>query len=334
MAILITGVGAIGTHIAARLVDMGEVPVLYDVNPRRDFLASLLDLSRVKVITGDVNDMPFLVETFRNEKIDRMVHMVGLLPRTGISGRPYSGVRTNILGTATVLEAARTAGVGRVVFASSTAVTSIAPAHTSGEAFIDEDFDMKVLSNRPRDIYGISKLTGEYLGLMYNDSYGVDFIAIRIGGGFGPAPGSPMGTSGSILWKLVRNAALGKPVTIDDPSFIFAGRNNYCYMKDVANAFALACFKQDLQKRVYHVSMSTYTHQELVDMVRRIFPAVAIEIKTVSKTPIIPGQESRMCFGDTSAARKELGWEPQYDLEAGIKDWAEWIRNNESLSSD
>ena len=327
MTTMITGVGAVGSHVAAKLLEMGEALVLYDVNPRRDFLSSMIDLSRVKIVVGDVNDMSLLTETIKQEKIDRIVHLAGWLTRE-LKAQPYVGVKLNILGTGSVLEAARLTQVKRVVFASTRGVNQIAPPPEKGKA-LDEDFTMKVLSNRPKTMYEVSKLTGEYLGLIYNDQYGVDFVAIRLGGGFGPTPAMPKGLTGGVLWNLMRNPALGKAVTIDDPVFTYAGRHEFVYFKDDADAIALACFKSNLKKRVYNIRMgTTYEYLEVVDIVRKIFPSVAIDIKAVSKTSLSPGHEPRDDFADTTAARTELGWEPKYDLEAGLREWGDWIRRN------
>jgi len=325
MTTLITGVGAVGSHLAGRLQQMGEPLVLYDLSPRMDFLASMFDVGRAKLVVGDVNDMTLLIDTIKNEKVDRIVHLAGLLTRE-LKGQPYAGIKLNILGTGTVLEAARLTGVARFVFASTRGVNNLA-LPTDGGKPLDEDFLFRVLSNRPKTMYELSKLTGEHLGLLYHDAYGVDFVAIRLGGGFGPTPAMPKGLTGGVLWHLVRDAALGKPVAIDDPTFTYAGRHEFVYLKDDAEALALACFKANLGKRVYNIRMGrTYTYAEVVDVVRKVFPDVPIEIKAMSNTAMAPGHAPRDDFADTTAAREELGWEPGYDLEAGIRDWAEWIR--------
>jgi UDP-glucose 4-epimerase len=325
MTTMITGVGAIGAHVAARLQEMGEALVLYDLSPRPDFLRTVMNIDRAKLVVGDVNDIELLKATIEREKVDRIIHLAGLLTRQ-LKDRPYAGIQLNVLGTGSVLEAARLTQVKRVVFASTRGVNQIAIAPQSGE-LLDEDFTMKVLSNRPRTMYELSKLTGEYLGLLYNDSYGVDFAALRLGGGFGPTPEMPSGLTGGVLRALVYNAALGKAITIDDPSLSYAGHHEFIYFKDDAEAIVLACFKKDLKKRVYNIRMSeTYEYLEVVDIVRRIFPTVSITIKALSSGSMSPGHAPRDDFADTAAARDELGWEPKYDLESGIRDWAKWIR--------
>lgn len=325
MTTLITGVGAVGSHVAARLQELDEPLVLYDLNPRIDFLKTIFDVERTKVVAGDVNDMDLLAATIKAEKVDRIVHLAGFLTKH-LKDRPFAGIRLNILGTGAVLETARLTGVKRVVFASTRGVNQLAMPPANGEA-LDEDFTMKVLSNRAKTMYELSKLTGEQLGLLYYDAYGVDFVAVRLAGGFGPTPGLPSGLTGTVLRALVFDAALGKPVTIEDPAFTYAGRHEFVYFKDDAEAIALACFKDGLKKRVYNIRMgTTFEYPEVVDAVRRVCPGVPIEIRAASSSSMSPGRAPRDDFADTTAAREELGWRPTHDLETGLKEWVDWIR--------
>jgi UDP-glucose 4-epimerase len=325
MTTMITGVGAVGSHVALKLQEMGEPVVVYDFNPHREFLSTMFDLDKAKVIVGDVNDIPLLVKTIEEEKVDRIIHLAGWLTRE-LKPQPYMGVKLNILGTGSVLEAARLTGGKRVVFASTRGVNQLASRTDDGKP-LDEDFAMKVLSDRPKTMYEVSKFAGEHIGLIYNDSYGVDFAAIRLGGGFGPTPAMPKGLTGGVLWHLVRRAALGQPVAIDDPAFTYGGRHEFVYFKDDADAIVLAAFAKDLKKRVYNIRMdATYSYDEVVGIVRKVFPDVPIKINAVSAGSMSPGHEPRSDFADTTAARTELGWEPKFDLESGIRDWGKWFK--------
>lgn len=103
--------------------------------------------------------------------IDTVVHLAGN-PR--VEADWESILNTNIVGTRNVLEAARLAGVRRVVFASSN--------HAMG--MYDRDGEWPVNSTmpaRPDSLYGASKSVGEVLGCYYHDAFGLSFIALRIG---------------------------------------------------------------------------------------------------------------------------------------------------------
>lgn len=332
MTTLITGVGAVGSQVATKLQSMDEELVVYDLNPNTDFMQKIFNLSDAHLVVGDVNDVALLTKTLRDRHVQRIVHMAGYLSKT-LSPNPYEGVRLNILGTGSALEAARNAGVQRVVFASTRAVNQIAKPIEPG-TLLDEDFEMNVLTNRPKTMYELSKLTGEHLGLLYNDLYGVEFVGLRLAGGFGPTPGVPSGLTGTVLRPLVYGCALDGGAVIDDSSLTYAGRHEFIYFKDDAEAIALACFKEGLKKRIYNIRMgTTFTYDELIQTVEATFPGSQIDVRVRSDSSLSPGHAVHDDFADTSAARVELGWEPQYDLASGLQDWGNWVRANERSSA-
>jgi UDP-glucose 4-epimerase len=329
MTILITGVGAVGSHVAAKLQSLGERVVLYDLKPQAEFIGTLVDLKRATVVVGDVNDLDLLGATIRAEQVETIVHLAGFLTRDLLKN-PYGGATLNVLGTASVLEAARRNGVRRVVFTSTRGVNQIAPS-PADRGPLSVDFQMRVLSDRPKTMYELTKLTGEYLGLLYGDNYGLEFVALRLGGGFGPTPGPPSGLTGGVLRPLVYGAVADVPVVISDPKLTYAGRHEFIYFKDDAEALALACIRQGLKQRVYNIRMAaTYSYDEVVETVRQVIPGAQIRNEASATMSMSPGRAPREDFADTTAAREELGWSPAYDLAAGIRDWVHWIRAHDS----
>lgn len=326
MTTLITGVGAVGAHVAAKLQSMNEELVLFDKAPNPAFLGTLLDLAGAALVVGDVNDRELLAATVREHKVERIVHLAGFLTKT-LRQNPFGGVELNLLGTGSVLEVARVAGVRRVVFASTRGVNQIA-APPEGSV-LTEDFQMRVLSDRPKTMYELTKLGGEHLGLLYSDLYDFEFVALRLGGGFGPTPGPPAGLTGTVIRPLVYGALAGQPVVISDPSLTYAGNHEFIYFRDDAEAFALACFRESLPQRVYNIRMEqTYEYAQVLDVVRSVFPSADIQVSTTNSESMTAGRAPRNDNADTTAARAELGWSPSYDLEAGIRDWAKWIEES------
>jgi len=117
MTILLTGgMGAIGSWVARELVEASHRLVLYDA--RTDF-SLIPDLEgRIEVVTGDLLDLPSLVRTVLEKKVERILHLAAIMPSQA-QANPYQGFQVNALGTVHVLEAARIAGVQRVVYTSS-----------------------------------------------------------------------------------------------------------------------------------------------------------------------------------------------------------------------
>jgi uronate dehydrogenase len=158
--ILVTGAaGKIGSMLRPRLAGPGRTLRLLDV-------ARLDPGPDEEFVEGSVSDP----DTVRAacDGVDAVVHLAG---RSGEAPWPEI-LRHNIDGTFAVLEAARLADVTRVVFASSNHAVGFRPA---GEEAPDYAFP------RPDTFYGVSKVTGEALGSLYHDRYGMDVVCLRIG---------------------------------------------------------------------------------------------------------------------------------------------------------
>ncbi|MEU7816073.1 NAD(P)-dependent oxidoreductase [Pseudonocardia sp. NPDC049154] len=159
--VLITGAaGRIGRMLRARMPRPGRELRLLDRVP----------VDEPGAITADVADLAAMVAAC--EGVDAVVHL------GGISGEAdWASIRdANIEGTYAVFEAARRAGVRRVVYASSN--------HAVGFAHQPHDPDLEMpdhLSPRPDTFYGVSKVLGEALGSLYHDRHGLDVVCLRIG---------------------------------------------------------------------------------------------------------------------------------------------------------
>ncbi|WP_435198273.1 NAD-dependent epimerase/dehydratase family protein [Janibacter sp. GS2] len=159
--ILITGAtGNVGSVLSQRLRDGYEV--------RRHGRTARPDASPA-VLGADVTDYDDVRALM--DGVDTVVHLAG-------SASPEAGwesvLGANIIGTRNVLEAARDAGVRRVVYASSNHVMGMYDRHEEWPVYPSH-------LPRPDSLYGVSKAFGETLGRYYHDEYGLSFIALRIG---------------------------------------------------------------------------------------------------------------------------------------------------------
>lgn len=327
MVTMVTGSGMVGSQAARILLERGERVVLYDAVPRPDFVGTLVDISKVKLIRGDLLDLPHLLHTIKEESIDRIIHTAGFL-HAQVHERPYLGVKVNVEGTMNILEASRLTGTKRVVFCSSGTVYGGALSVLKGGP-ITEDFTFKCLSNRPPSPYAVSKLACEYLGLSYFARFGLDFTAVRFAGVFGPWKGVPGGLPGWVIRDLVEAPALGKSVLIE-PHSTYQDTMEFVYSWDAANGLVLACFApaEKLRNRVYNIGMGKlYRHAELLDLAKKMFPKVKIEKRELPEAGM-GGYGSFTQPYDLSAARNEIGYQPKYFMEEAMKDYAQWVKSN------
>jgi uronate dehydrogenase len=174
--ILITGAaGAIGTHQRHRLRRPDRVLRLLDVAP----VPAAEPGEAVETVVASVTDPVAMAEACRD--VDALIHLGGFSRETTWP----EILATNIDGTHTVLEAARAAGISRIVLASSNHAAGFRPT-----AAIGADGGLPADSTpRPDTYYGVSKAAVEALGSLYSSRFGMDVICVRIGYCFEQPPG-------------------------------------------------------------------------------------------------------------------------------------------------
>ena len=168
--VLITGAaGRIGTWLRGGLPERGWAVRCLDVVPVPDVRPG------EEHVVADVTDLAAMVDATRGASA--VVHLAGVV---GESTWPFIS-HANIEGTYVALEAARRAGVRRVVLASSNHASGYTPRPAEG-LLREED-----APPRPDTYYGVAKVTMEALGSLYHDRYGMDVVCLRIGSAF-PEP--------------------------------------------------------------------------------------------------------------------------------------------------
>ncbi|WP_432014483.1 NAD-dependent epimerase/dehydratase family protein [Streptomyces cucumeris] len=182
--VLITGsAGGVGTLMRPRLRRPGRVLRLLDIGAQRPPAAD----EDVELVTASITDRAAMERACAG--VDALIHLGGHSRETSWEAT----VEVNINGTHTVLEAARAAGVGRVVLASSNHAVGFRRTDEGGETGLPADS-----SPRPDTYYGVSKAAIEALGSLYHSRFGMDVIVIRIGSCF-PTP-EPLGPRGLATW--------------------------------------------------------------------------------------------------------------------------------------
>lgn len=332
MKFLITGAGLVGCHVAQKLLEVGDEPVLFEMAPRLDYVESLVPPNKVRVVIGDILDLADLIRVIEGEGVDYLVHTAFMLTAAS-KERPHAGIAVNVSGTSNVLEAARLAGIKRVVFCSSSSVYTRASIKDIGSPY-SEDMAFKTVSQRPTTIYAATKLACEYLGLVYNDRYGLDFVALRIAGIFGPFKG-PKGSGGlnTVLIREIIDAGLSQEViTLSRPPG-WPSPREFVYAKDVADAIVKCCYAGELDTKVYNIGMGKfYDFPDVVRIANKVFPGSKIKLRPDGDNKPLPDDEGwyYKLFQpfDISLAEKELGFSPQYDMDRALADFGHWRRIN------
>jgi UDP-N-acetylglucosamine/UDP-N-acetyl-alpha-D-glucosaminouronate 4-epimerase len=168
------GAGFIGSHIAQALLDQGEsVRVLDNLATGRETNLAVLK-GRVQIIQGDLRN--FEAVRAAVEGVEVVFHQGALASVPRSIADPVTSLEININGTQNVLQAAREAGVRRVVYASSSSIYGNTPTLPKQEQ----------LQPHPVSPYAIHKLTGELLCQAFTSIFGLETVALRYFNVFGP----------------------------------------------------------------------------------------------------------------------------------------------------
>lgn len=296
MRILITGAGLIGTHTAKELLDRGDEVTFFDFAPRPDYIRHVVGKD-LPVIRGDIRDLAALIDAFQTARPECVIHLAASVGEANINN-VYAGFQVNLVAAINVAEAVRLAGVRKLVHASTQAVYS------------GEDPKELLREDSPIDcrerVYNASKIGCEHVLRTYAAKHRIELALLRFAGVYGYY--SVAGGPGVAVQQAVWDAMAGKPVVLNVYETV-----DFIYVKDLANGIALTVHTSPLPHNVYNLGSGTLTTVEDVEgALKAIFPGV--NMKRGKLTPARP----RM---DITRARSELGFNAEYKLEAGLRDY-------------
>ena len=313
MTVLVLGAGLIGGLTAQLLAQRGDKVVLADV---RDGAAP----HGVLRVRCDVTDEPALKTLMQTHGVRDVLHTAAWLS-TAIRQEPLKGIGVNIMGTAHVLECARTLGLRRVVLASSTTVTYTGFA-AHGPDPIEEDLPMRLISERPASIYAACKLAGEHLAQLYHDLYGVDAVSLRYAAVLGDL-GNITSVPGRLLQTLVQAGQSGRAVQLDDPFLVWGGREEFVDARDCARANVCALDALNPLQRVYHIADGQWhSLGDFVAAVQRVYPALQVTWPDPLTTGFAGFPHQRPAPSDHRRAQSELNFACAHSLLDSIAHWA------------
>ncbi len=300
MPILVTGgTGLIGSQIVADLRGSGERVVVMVRTPPKD--AERAAWGDVDWVAGDIRDAAQVSAAFAGKSIDRVINLAACLQYDCETDPDYA-IAVNVNGTLNLLQAAREAAIDRFVFGSSIAV------YGSGKVVFSEE----TLPVTPVRIYGQTKLMGESLGERYRALHGLDVVAVRYGGVFGP--GGPIQNRGmSALRHELKQTLWGRPATITGAS----GEEcfQYTYVRDAAAATIEAMRRSNLGYAVYNVAGPLSNYISL----RQFYDAIC-SVAPNAGAATFSGQSESGLRVDISRMQTDLGIVPRYTVADGLRD--------------
>ncbi len=310
--VLVTGcTGILGSWLTIALVDRGAnvVGLIFDEDPRSPLMRGGYD-RRIRRVYGTVTDYPLLERLLNEHDIETVFHLAAQpLVRTGYRA-PLATFETNVQGTWVLLEAARRSpSVGRVVTAS------------SDKAYGDQE-TLPYTEAAPlqgRHPYDVSKSCADLIALAYAATYDLPVCVTRCGNIYG---------GGDFHWDrivpgTIRSVLRGeRPIVRSDGTLT----RDYLYVQDIVAAYILLAERMDdpaLHGRAFNFGMNDpKTVLEMVDAICRVAGRPDLEPIILNEAP----HEIQHQYLDSSRAYQQLGWQPAWNLEDGLRETLAWYR--------
>ena len=353
--VLVTGgAGFIGSHVVERLVEQGDSVRVFDSLVEQVHVGAGPQYvsNEAEFVCGDVRDRDALSKAIKG--VDRVVHLAA---EVGVGQSMYEVSRyvdANTGGTGVLLDiiANDHTDVGRIVVASSMSIYGegaydcpehglVAPGLRLEPQLKAREWEprcarcgvtlsplptMEAKALIPSSVYAITKMDQELLCLSVGAAYGVDVVALRYFNAYGPrqALSNPYtGVAAIFSGRLLNNRS---PLAFEDGQQL----RDFIHVRDVARATVDAIASKDAVGHAINVGVGAPL--TIVDVARLLAKELGLDLE-----PEITGKyragDIRHCWADTSMAETLLGFKAEIDLQAGVAELVEWVRQQQAVDS-
>lgn len=312
MKLLVTGgAGFIGSNFIryllaartdARVVNFDKLTYAGNL----ENLAALADSPRYRFVRGDITDAAAISDVL-GEKFDAVVNFAAEthVDRSIEDAAPF--LRTNVLGTHTLLEAARQTRLPLLVHISTDEVYGSAPP---GHFFREDS----VLN--PGSPYSASKAAADHLVTAYANTYNVPAIILRCTNNYGPYQFPE-----KLIPLMIANALENKQLPVYGDGL---HERDWLYVEDYGRAIERV-LERGQPGEIYNVAAGTPIPN--LTVVKTILKLLGKPETLLRHVEDRPGHDRRYAL-ESAKIRQQLGWEPQVSFEEGIQRTIDWYRQN------
>ena len=315
MKVLITGAtGFIGSHLTDFLLKKGMKIVAFDrYNPNYNlgWLEHHKKNKNINFIFGDVRDYDSVFKSMKGCKAVFHLAALGGIPYSYDS--PLAYYKTNVEGSYNVLEAAKVQNLNQIILTSTSETYG-----TAQYVPIDEKHPMSAQSP-----YSASKISADFLGLSYWNSFNMPIKIVRPFNVFGPRQ-SPRAVIPSIIIQALNNKnkiKLGNIVPSRD----------YTFVTDTCEAF----YKVFKSKKIFGQILNIGTNKEfkIKDIALKVFKKLDVNPKIVQDTNRVRSGKSEVkrLLCDNKKILKSIGWKPKVSFDEGLSQTINWYETNQDI---
>jgi dTDP-glucose 4,6-dehydratase len=310
--VLVTGAaGFLGSHLTEQLLARGATVralVRYTSHGSAGWLEPARSTAALEIVAADITDRAMLARVMKG--VDTVFHLAALIGIPYSYDAPSSYVRVNVEGTEAVLQAARTAGVTRLVHTSTSEVYG-----TASQLPMPETHPLNAQSP-----YAASKIGADMMALSFHRAFELPVVIVRPFNAYGPRQSSRAVIATTIVQALTRSVvSLGHVEPTRDFTFV----------ADTVEGFLAAGLAGKVAEgRVFNLGNG----QEIsigalaAKIIALIGRKVVVEADPRRARPA--GSEVDRLCADASEAKRVLGWSPRVSLDDGLTRTIEWCQAN------
>jgi UDP-glucose 4-epimerase len=302
--ILVTGgCGWLGGEIVRTLLSRGDEVVATDLAISPAMTALAATQRGLKLATADLGEWAQILRLLQESKPDAVVHTAAIVGVAAAADIPIKALRVNVEGSINLFEAMLATGIRRVIH--------ISTEETYGDfqaRLIDEEHPQK-----PVSIYGLTKLAVEHHGRVYSRDHGLECINVRTCWVYGPhLPRLRLPRT------FIEAALRGEPFHQPDGANFAVDQ---VYIEDTVAGVILALDKAEHRYDAYNVATGAApTIADTAEAVNRAIPGARITVGDTGSYrhngTVLSAVKGAL---DISRAKAELGYEPRYNIQAGIE---------------
>lgn len=313
--VLITGAGGfIGSHLSERCVELGyKVKAFVRYNSRNDWgwLENSGYKREIEVISGDIREFDSVFNAMQN--VDTVFHLAALIgiPYSYVS--PLAYVRTNIEGTYNVLQSAMSIKTQNIL------ITSTSETYGSAQ-YVPIDERHPMVGQSP---YSATKISADQLALSFYHSFELPIKIVRPFNTYGPRQ-STRAFIPTVITQVLngqKRIKVGNVYPTRDLTFV----------KDTVNAFIEISKSENTTGCVINIGMNTEI--SMLDLAKKIANLIGLDIEFQIDAHRIRPKKSEIerlrC--DNSKIMQNTNWRPIYDIDSGLKETINWIREHQEF---
>lgn len=311
---LVTGAdGFIGSHLTETLLDRGiEVRALAQYNSFNNWgWLEQMHHPGLEVVTGDVRDNNFCREITRG--MDTVFHLAALIAIPYSYVAPDSYVDTNIKGTLNMCQAARDAGVGRLLVTSTSEVYG-----TAQYVPIDEKHP-----RQPQSPYSATKIGADALAKSFYNAFDLPVVIARPFNTYGPRQ-----SARAIIPTIISQIANGaREIKVGD----LTPTRDFNYVTDTCRGFLALAEADGIEGE--DINIATNTEVSMAETLRLIAELMDADVKWVTDPERLRPSKSEVfrLHGSNEKIRRLTGWRPEMSLRDGLKKTIDWFTDGDNL---